>query len=99
VRKDLPLGVLAAQLTHAAGESAALLQKSLPPRTRAIVLSVPNQEELIKLEQKLINKDIKHYAVREPDLPWDGALMAIGVVPTPLTRIRRVFYNLPLLTN
>lgn len=78
VRQDLPRGVLAAQLIHAAGESAG---GCLPPHTRAIALAVRDEAELVEVEQSLVRLGISHRAIREPDTPWCGALMAIGIAP------------------
>jgi peptidyl-tRNA hydrolase len=93
IRKDLPLGVLAAQLVHAAGESAGVV----PANTHAVVLSVPNEASLLQLEQALISQKILHSAIRERDPPWNGALMAIGLPPQPKTNIKRLLQKLPLL--
>ncbi|HEY5926040.1 MAG TPA: hypothetical protein VIV11_30345 [Kofleriaceae bacterium] len=37
-----------------------------------------------------------HVLVHEPDEPWRGALMAIGVVPTSRALVRRYLAHLPL---
>ena len=93
MRRDLPLGVLAAQLTHAAGESS----ERIPSGTYAVVLSADNESHILKIESKLVQLGIEHHAVREPDEPWNGALMAIGISPTkdrsmvrPVTRALRL---------
>lgn len=78
VRGDLPRGTLAAQVVHAAGESS---PGRLPPGTRAVVLAVRDVARLEQLERDLTRLAIPHHAIREPDPPYFGALMAIGVVP------------------
>lgn len=78
VREDLPRGVLAAQLIHAAGESS---PGGLPTHTFAVALAARDQPHLEFLEQKLLERKIPHRAIREPDAPWDNALMAIGLEP------------------
>lgn len=78
VREDLPRGVLAAQLIHAAGESS---PGGLPTHTFAVALAARDQVHLESLEQKLLAHRIPHRAIREPDAPWDNALMAIGIEP------------------
>ncbi|MFV8749694.1 peptidyl-tRNA hydrolase [Nannocystaceae bacterium ST9] len=78
IRQDLPRGVLAAQLIHAAGESS---RGALPPHTVAVALAARDEVHLESLEQALRRLDIPHRAIREPDPPWNGALMAIGIVP------------------
>lgn len=78
VRQDLPRGTLAAQLIHAAGESSV----QVPEGTFAVALAAKNEGHLALIEQKLRTLGIPHHAVREPDAPWNGALMAIGLPPT-----------------
>ena len=95
VRADLPLGFLAAQVVHAAGESS---PGNLDQGTNAVVLSVPNEAELAAVERRLQLAGIAHVAIREPDAPWDGALCAIGLVPVAdCAPVRRVLSALPLL--
>jgi len=94
VRVDLPIGVLAAQLIHAAGESA----EGVEPGTHAIALRVANERELEHVEARLQRLDVPHAAIREPDSPWHGALMAIGIYPTADARAeRKVTRSLKLL--
>lgn len=93
VRRDLPLGVIAAQLVHAAGESST---GDLPPNTHAIVLMTVNEERLLALERELLENKIKHRSIREPDRPWNGQLMAIGIEPRPKQDIQKYFAQLPL---
>jgi len=90
----LPVGVIAAQLVHAAGESS---NGNLPEGTIAIVLAVPNIAKLLALEKRLIDANISHKAIREPDAPWNGEIMAIGVQPMERNKIKKYFSNLPLL--
>ena len=94
VRADLPLGVLAAQLVHAAGESS---PGNLPPSAYAIVLAVPDESALTRLAVRLGATGVRFKAIREPDVPWNNALMAIGVLPALRSELRRHFANLPLL--
>lgn len=78
MRADLPRGVLAAQVVHAAGESS---PGALPPNTTAVVLSVRSEAHLERIEARLVAGGVAHRAIREPDAPWQGALMAIGICP------------------
>jgi peptidyl-tRNA hydrolase len=95
VREDLPRGVLAAQLIHAAGESS---RGILPPHTFAVALAARDEAHLESLEQALRRFDIPHQAIREPDPPWNGALMAIGIVPVAdRGAVKRVTGSLRLL--
>lgn len=95
VRGDLPRGVLAAQLIHAAGESGA----GVAPGCFAVALAVDDEAALLRVEDRLRFYDIPHRAIREPDAPWCGQLMAIGVVPRARDdrELRRVLQRLPLL--
>lgn len=95
VRADLPRGVLAAQVVHAAGESS---PGNLPPDTTAVVLAVDDEAGLELLQASLGDAGIAHRAIREPDAPWDGALMAIGLLPlSDRGRVRPYLRRLPLL--
>ena len=78
VRDDLRCGVLAAQIVHAAAES---WPGGLPSGTRAVVLAARDEAHLPAIEHRLIRERVGHVAIREPDSPWHGQLMAIGMVP------------------
>ncbi|HLT39279.1 MAG TPA: hypothetical protein VK034_23505 [Enhygromyxa sp.] len=95
IRQDLPRGVLAAQLIHAAGESAG---GRLPESTIAVALAARDEAQLVEIEQQLRRSAIPHRAIREPDPPWHGALMAIGIEPVAdRGAVRRVIGSLSLL--
>jgi hypothetical protein len=89
------LGVIAAQVTHAAGESFAAWAFRRPnplallDPTIACVLGVPNEQALKRLEKKLKAAKVPHIAVREPDAPWNGQLMTIGLWPMDMTDAHR----------
>lgn len=70
------MGTLAAQLVHAAGETG-----PSKPGTHAVVLSAKDEKHLLKIEHQLSRNKIKHHSIREPDSPWNGQLMAIGLYP------------------
>ena len=93
VRPDLPVGLLAAQVTHAAGESST---GDLGPGTYAVVLAAP-PDRLAALEALLKAQGVPHSAVRENDAPWSGQLMAIGLRPAPRDQVQRYVSSLPLL--
>jgi len=88
---------LAAQLVHAAGESAASFGGPLPANTHAVVLSVPSEADLLRLEDRLRLLKVPHFAIREPDSPFNNQLMAIGFTPSPRGTFRKFLSNLPLL--
>ena len=80
VRRDLPRGVLAAQLIHAAGESS---PDDLPRGTHAVALAARDEAHLEAIARRLDFDGIAHHLVHEPDPPWCGALMAVGLPPMP----------------
>lgn len=84
VRRDLDLGTIAAQVVHAAGESS---PGNLPEGTIAVVLSANDESHLLEIESSLVGRGVAHVAIREPDPPHFGALMAIGVVPLADRRV------------
>ncbi len=91
-RADLPRGVLAAQIVHAAGESS---PGDIREGTNAVVLATPNEAELAAVADRLVAAGIAHVCIREPDR--GGELMAIGCVPARKEVLRRVLSALPLL--
>ncbi len=94
VRADLPRGLQAAQVVHAAGESS---PGNLPSGTHAVVLTVPGPVEMEALARRLAQAGVAHVRIEEPDPPWDGALLAIGLVPGRKEAFRRHLSSLPLL--
>jgi hypothetical protein len=66
---------------------------SASPPTVAVVLAA-SPEQLAALARALLEEDLPHVLVREPDEPWRGALMAIGVVPAHRERVRRTVAHL-----
>lgn len=86
---------------HAAGESAQLpgACSAAPPAIAVALAASP--AELAVLADELSARAIPHVLVREPDkarVPSGehDALMAIGVVPMPRARVRRLLAHLPL---
>ena len=80
-------------LIHAAAESAS----GTIPGTYAVALSAENEDALLRLEKRLTWEQIPHSAFREPDPPYNGALMAIGINPVEDRRIvRRFLKGFPL---
>lgn len=94
VRADLPHGVQVAQTVHAAGESC---EGPLPSGTFAIALSARNESHLEDIVGRLWEAEIPHTVITEPDAPYDGQIMAVGIWPTTdRDRIRKVVSSLPL---
>lgn len=54
--------------------------------------------QLKRYERGLTLAGVPHCAIREPDAPWNGALMAIGVWPGDKATLAPYFYGLELLT-
>lgn len=99
IRADLPRGPLAAQLAHAAGESAILFGRALPEGTRAVILAAADEAALLRVAARLRDRSIRHVLIHEPDAPFLGAATAIGLAPVSERReVRRALSNLPLLT-
>jgi hypothetical protein len=136
VRADLPRGIQAAQIIHAAGESS---PGKLPDGTFAIALSVPDEAALVRECDRLRGRgfveqppsaelteppeppsfwqrclrwlrqlwagasappqeqSLSFVPIREPDPPYHGALMAIGIVPARREALRRHLSSLPKL--
>lgn len=63
----------------------------LPEDTHNVVLAVKDEREILIMEAKLIAKGVRHVCIREPDEPWCGAAMAIGVYPAPKSLIGHHF--------
>lgn len=93
VRQDLPRGVIAAQVAHAAGAGSG----RHPPNTYVVVLSVPTETHLRNVYRELENRDIPATLVEESDLPYEGQATAIGIdLIRDRTELRKVVSNLPL---
>jgi len=103
VRDDLPLGVLAAQLVHAAGESfspcvSCSSDQHLRRGTYVVVLAVHDENQLLLQCARLRAAGLEPHLIREPDAPYNGQAMALAVPPTQdRATVRRVLANLPLL--
>lgn len=93
VREDLPIGVAAAQIVHAAGESS---PGNLPAGTFAVVLTVPSASELMQLADKLRVANAEFTCIFETDEPWSGQLMAIGARPERRSKMRKILSSVPL---
>lgn len=94
VRSDLPRGLQAAQIVHAAGESS---PGGIPAGTYAVVLAVPSEEALVREADRLEKAKLQITRIYEPDAPYCGAMMAFGIAPARKEDIRRHVSCLPLL--
>ena len=79
---------------HAAGES---VDRPVDPGTHAVVLTVPNESGMVRLADDLRRVGVAFTSVFEPDPPYLGALMAIGLAPRRKEILRRHLSRLPLL--
>jgi hypothetical protein len=52
-----------------------------PAKPTVVVLGARSESRLHILECRFLAYGIPHVAIREPDPPYNGALMAIGVAP------------------
>lgn len=87
--------MLIAQTIHAAGES---VREPIPPETRACALAVSDEAALRALSARLYEAGVDHTLIEEPDAPWNGAAMALGIRPTPKTpALKKLLSQLPLL--
>jgi peptidyl-tRNA hydrolase len=94
VRNDLPLGILAAQIAHASGES---ILSRVPPGTYAIVLHVSNEAALTEISSKLTHNCVSHVVVHESAGSYKGQAMAIGIAPAAKNVLKKHLSSLPLL--
>lgn len=69
----------------------------LPEDTHAVVLTVEGEEELLRVSTMLNDESIPHRLIREPDAPFNGAATALGILPLPRERVRRLLAKYPLL--
>lgn len=71
--------------------AAALSSLGTTSNTFVVVLAAPNESSLLALERKLQQEGLPFVAFREPDAPYNGALMSIGINPVPDRRMVRRF--------
>lgn len=74
VRADLPIGMLAAQVAHAAGAGS----ERHPPGVHVVVLEVPDEPELLRIAQRLKLSGVEHTVIVEIDAPYSQQAMSIG---------------------
>ncbi len=59
------------------------------------MLAARDEEHLRTIESRLVDHDVLYTAIHEPDEPYNGQLMAIGLAPIPRSQ-GRFLSNLPL---
>ena len=81
-------------IAHAAGESS---PGELPRETYAFVLAARDELHLALEAERLEARAVRLVRIYEPDAPYRGALMALGLVPAQKEVLRRHVSSLPLL--
>jgi hypothetical protein len=79
-------------IVHAAGESGPSIEG-----TYAVVLTAPDEAALRAVRARLQLARVDFVSVTEPDPPWCGQLMALGLIPKRKEVLRRLVSSLPLL--
>lgn len=85
---------MVAQTIHAAGES---VRDPVPSHTYAVALKARSEAQLVELHVRLERAGIACVLIREPDPPWNGAAMALGITPCDRTLVKKYLSQLPLL--
>ncbi len=93
VRTDLPVGIFAAMLVHAAGESS---PGGLPTDTHAVVLAARNESDIERIALFLESRGVRLHRIVEDQPPYEGQLMALGLAPGRKEDLRRHLSALPL---
>ncbi len=94
VRADLPHGIQSAMIIHASDESP---PDKPVPGTYAIALTCADEVSLARQAARLEQAGIAFTRIYEPDPPWNGALMALGIFPRRKEELRRYLSSLPCL--
>lgn len=79
-------GVLAVQAAHAAGES--VRGGPAPGNTHVCALVAETSADLEALAGRLAAAGIHYVLIREPDEPYNGAAVALGIEPMERERVR-----------
>ncbi len=94
VRRDLPLGLIGANIQHAAYESG---DGSIIEHLHAVTLTCTDEDALRKLWERLKAAGVRHCAIVECDGEHAGQLMAIGCAPGERRIFEKLLSSLPLL--
>lgn len=68
-------------------------------RTTVVILGARNENKLARLEARLLEHGIAHVAIREPDEPYNGQLMSIGLVPAVREQVLQYVNDFHMLPN
>ena len=94
VRRDLPLGLIGANIQHAAYESG---DGTIIEHLHAVTLTCPDEASLRKLWERLKAAGVRHRAIVECDGDYAGQIMSIGCAPVPRRDLQKLLSSLPLL--
>lgn len=83
-------GVAAAQSAHAA---CGAMRGAENPETHRVILSADSSAVLEAIASDLTVAGINHVVIREPDEPYNGTAVAVGVEPMERERIRGLLAN------
>jgi hypothetical protein len=64
-----------------------------------VVLGERDESRLARVLRRLQRAGVPHVAIHEPDAPYAGALMAIGLVPAPRALVAGHVRECQLLTS
>lgn len=79
-------GVTAVQAAHAAGES--VFAGPARGDTHVVALVAEKSEDLEALAGRLAGAGIRYVLIREPDEPYRGAAVALGIEPQDREHVR-----------
>jgi len=97
VRADLSFGVQAAMLMHAVGIS---VKEPHVDGMWALALHVRDEAHLMEVAGWLLKAGFGFVIYRDPDPPFNGAAMALGVAPTfERERLKKCLQRLPLVAS
>ena len=83
----------AAQIIHAAGESA---KDKIKPGTYAVALHAQDEDHLEQIAEYLADNCVRFTPIVESSAPYSGQLMALGLKPNPRNSIAMYVSQLPL---
>lgn len=75
-----------------------MLPGGIPAGTHAVALAARDEQQLHQIADRLRQRSIPFKLIEEPDAPWNGSAMAIGLYPTQnRQQIKRALSRLPLI--
>jgi hypothetical protein len=86
------IGVAASQAAHAARESV----RDLPhdPETHVAILMAESSDQLVAISLELKVAGLHHVLICEPDPPYNGSAVAIGIEPMERERVKPLLSSL-----